>query len=74
MKGKAQRQRRGLYGESYPQQGKKVCIAAEGDAGFYLPYIVADKPQADGIRKPHPGIPPAAAGALAGPRPARKSG
>ena len=41
------------------QQGKKVCIVAEGDAGFYSSiHYVYDKLQADGIPVKHiPGIP-----------------
>lgn len=49
------------------QQGKKVCIVAEGDAGFYSSiHYVYDKLQADGIPVKHiPGIPAfIAAGAL----------
>ena len=40
------------------QQGKKVCIVAEGDAGFYSSiHYVYDKLQADGIPVKHiPGI------------------
>ena len=51
------------------QQGKKVCIVAEGDAGFYSSiHYVYDKLQADGIPVKHiPGIPAfIAAGACAG--------
>ena len=51
------------------QQGKKVCIVAEGDAGFYSSiHYVYDKLQADGIPVKHiPGIPAfIAAGALGG--------
>lgn len=41
------------------QQGKKVCIVAEGDAGFYSSiHYVYDKLQADGIpREAHPRYP-----------------
>ena len=36
------------------QQGKKVCIVAEGDAGFYSSiHYVYDKLQADGIPVKH---------------------
>ena len=51
------------------QQGKKVCIVAEGDAGFYSSiHYGYDKLQADGIPVKHiPGIPAfIAAGACAG--------
>lgn len=51
------------------QQGKKVCIVAEGDAGFYSSiHYVYDKLQTDGIPVEHiPGIPSfIAAGALGG--------
>ncbi len=47
------------------QQGKKVCIVAEGDAGFYSSiHYVYDKLQADGIPVKHipvspPSLPPA---------------
>ena len=51
------------------QQGKKVCIVAEGDAGFYSSiHYIYEKLQADGIPVDHiPGIPAfIAAGALGG--------
>ena len=48
------------------QQGKKVCIVAEGDAGFYSSiHYVYDKLQADGIPVKHiPGIPAFSAGII----------
>ena len=51
------------------KENKKVCIVAEGDAGFYSSiHYVYDKLQADGIPVKHiPGIPAfIAAGALGG--------